>query len=80
MKTNIHFLSHLPQIFLELNFSDKLCRETQVQTSRSMPFPENCAVYEIMWKNLVEPDATDKNMAHAHCMLYNQDCEHTQII
>jgi len=34
-----------------------------------MPFPENRAVYEIMWKNVVEPDATDENMAHAHCML-----------
>jgi hypothetical protein len=34
-----------------------------------MPFPENRAVYEVMWKNAVEPDATDENMAHAHCML-----------
>jgi len=32
---------------------------------------ENRAVYEIMWKNFVEREqATDGNMAHAHCMLY----------
>jgi len=22
-----------------------------------------------MWKNIVEPEATDDNMAHAHCIL-----------
>ena len=26
-------------------------------------------VYEIMWKNIVEPDRTHDTMAHAHCML-----------
>ena len=33
-------------------------------------FLKNRAVYEIMWKNVVERgQATDDNMAHAHCML-----------
>jgi hypothetical protein len=31
---------------------------------------ENRVVYEIMWKNIVEPgDATHGNMVHSHCVL-----------
>ena len=32
-------------------------------------FLENRAVYEIMWKNAVQPDMPHDNMAYAHCML-----------
>jgi hypothetical protein len=33
-------------------------------------FPENRAIYEEMYKYIVEPkQATDANMAHAQCML-----------
>ena len=33
-------------------------------------FSENHAFYEIMWKNMVRAvQATDGNMAHAHCMM-----------
>ena len=31
--------------------------------------PENRAVYEIMWKNVVARQVIDDNMAQAHCML-----------
>jgi hypothetical protein len=35
-------------------------------------FFENLAVYEIMWKNNVQPDRPkDDNMAHALCVLGN---------
>jgi len=35
-------------------------------------FSENRAVYEIMWKNNVQPDRPkDDNMAHALCVLGN---------
>ena len=30
-----------------------------------------------MWKNFVEPDATDECMAHAHCMLDTYGYKHT---
>jgi len=30
---------------------------------------ENRAVYEIMWKNKVQPNAIDENREHAHCLL-----------
>ena len=32
---------------------------------------ENRAVYEIMWKNVVQPDRPHDNMAHAHCVPVN---------
>jgi hypothetical protein len=39
------------------NFSDKSCRENQnTHFMLSNFFSENPAVYEIMWKNIVEPD------------------------
>jgi len=41
----------------------------KVQTSCSMPFPENRTVYEIMWKNIIQTESSDENKAHAHCML-----------
>jgi hypothetical protein len=50
------------------NVSDQNCRENQNKIFVSIIFYERCAVYEIMWKNILEPDVTD-NMAHAHCML-----------
>jgi len=39
-------------------------------------FPENRAFYEIMWKNVVEPD-TDINVAHALCLLDKEGTGHT---
>jgi hypothetical protein len=30
-------------------------------------FLEIHAVYEIMWKNIVDPDRPDEDMAYAHC-------------
>jgi len=34
-------------------------------------FFENRAVYEITWKNMVQPDRPQTAMSHAHCMLDN---------
>ena len=50
-------------------FQTKVVEKMKVQTSCSMSFPENRAVFEIMWKNVVEPESSDENKAHAHCML-----------
>jgi hypothetical protein len=39
------------------NISDKSCRENQnTQFTFSNSLSENCAMYEVMWKNMVEPD------------------------
>ena len=62
MKTSVHFfLSYLVQWFLEDEiFSDKSSRENQNTHFLSNQFFENCFVYEIMWKNVVEPDRPQK--------------------
>jgi len=31
----------------------------------------NCAIYEILWKNIVEPERLHDDVVHAHCMLDN---------
>jgi hypothetical protein len=36
--------------------SGKCCRKNQNANLCSITLPENSAVYEIMWKNMVEPD------------------------
>ena len=41
--------------------------------------PENRAVYEInMKKYCIAGEATDDSMAHAHWILDNKECKHTQ--
>jgi hypothetical protein len=54
------------------NVSNKSCTENQnTHFVFNNIFPENRAVYEITWKNMVQPDglATDDNMTH--CMVDN---------
>jgi len=49
------------------NVSDKICTENQnTHFVFSNFFFENRAVYEIMWKNIVEPA---RAQVHAYCML-----------
>jgi len=57
MKTDIHFLSYLAQFFLECEmFQTKFGEEIKTQMLSWVTFfpPENRAVYEIMWENVVE--------------------------
>jgi hypothetical protein len=59
MKTNIHLQLYLAQFFLEWGmFQKKICRETQNSHFISNIFFLNRAVYEIMWKNIVQLDKT----------------------
>jgi len=48
------------------NVSEQLCRElkTHLLYSVTSPPPENNAVYEIMWKNTVEPDRSHMTIRH----------------
>ena len=46
--------------------------KTHISFSIFSLFFRNLSVYEIIWQNSVEwGQATDYNMAHAHCMLDN---------
>jgi hypothetical protein len=59
MKTNIHCLTYLIQFFLEFEMFQRNSKHTFYIQELS---PENCAVYEIMWKNMVQPDKPDHNI------------------
>ena len=57
MKTNIHFLSYLAQLFLEWKiFQTKPVENLETHTVCLMNFfsPGNHGVYEINWENIVE--------------------------
>jgi len=56
MKTNIHFLSYLGQLFLEWEmFQAEVVEKIETHILCSVTFfPENRAFYEIMWKIVVE--------------------------
>jgi len=45
------------------NVSDRNCRENQ-NTLCSVSLPENHANYNIMWKNIVEPDRPQMTIWH----------------
>jgi len=50
-------------------FQTKIVEKVKTHISCSVFFLFNCAVYEIMWKNIVVGQAADDNMVHVHCML-----------
>jgi hypothetical protein len=55
MKTSIHFLSHLPQFFLEWEmFCRKAVEDKETQILCSKTFYKNRALQEIKWRNIVE--------------------------
>jgi len=61
MKTCVCFWNYLAEFFVEWeNVSDKSCKENQnthFVLNNFLFSPENRAVYEIMWKNVLEPDS-----------------------
>jgi len=57
MKVNMHFWSYLAHFFLEWEmFQAKDVEKIKIPVSCSKIFFESDAVYEITWKNIVEPD------------------------
>ena len=61
------------------NVSDKTCRENQTHFIFKN-VSENRVLYEIMWKNMAEPErphvTIDTNTAHALCMMDNYGYKH----
>jgi hypothetical protein len=53
------------------NVSDNSCKKTETHFLCSINFFANCAEFEIIWENIVDPEATDDNMAHVRCVLEN---------
>ena len=54
------------------NISDIGCRENQnTCIIFSSFFSENCATYEIIWKNMVEPDRSQMVIKYGTCPLHD---------
>jgi len=49
-------------------FQTKIVEKIKTHILYSETVFENRAVYEVMWKNIVERGRPQINMAHAHCM------------
>jgi len=82
-KTNMYFW-YLPQSFLEWEmFQTKVVDKINTHfmfNNIPPPPPQNRAVYEIMWENIVRAgQATDDNMTHAHCTRRTKAYKHTLI-
>ena len=57
MKTYVHLWQYLAQFFLEWEmFQTEVLEKIKTRILCSVKFSENRAVYEIMWKNMVELD------------------------
>jgi hypothetical protein len=56
MNTDIHFLVISRSIFLNEKCSRQKLLKIKTRILCSVTFFERCDVYEIMWKNIVEPD------------------------
>jgi hypothetical protein len=57
MKTYVHLCHYLAEFFLEWQMlQTKVVEKIKTHVLRSVFSPENCAVYERMGKNKVEPD------------------------
>jgi len=53
------------------NISHKICTENlNIHFMFNDSFPENRAVYEIMWKNMVQPDRPQMKMQYGTCALH----------
>jgi hypothetical protein len=61
------------------NVSGKNFKEIKTHFMFSQLFLENCAVYDIMWKNVESAQPNCDNMAHKHCMLDTKGYKHTVI-
>jgi hypothetical protein len=63
VKTTRHFWSYLAQFFLELEtFETRVVEEMKTHILCSVTIVENRAFYEIMWRNIVEPDRPKMTM------------------
>ena len=80
MKSKPNFWAYLPQFFFEWeHFYTNVAEEIKTQKSPSLTFSRKS---RLLWDNVEEygtaGQATDDNLAHAHCMLDTHTHTHTQ--
>jgi len=58
--------------------SDKHCGENQnTHCMNNNFFPKNCAIYEMMWKNMVEPERPQMTIWHMHFVCWTTEVKET---
>jgi hypothetical protein len=57
-------------VFRMRSVSDRVVERIKKQILCSVTFLENCAVYEITWKNTVQPDAPQMAIYDCTCVLH----------
>jgi hypothetical protein len=83
MKTNIHFLSHLAQLFLEWEiFKTKVIEEIRRHILCSMTSfsRKSCRLWDNVEKYCRAGQATGDNMAHAYCKATNTHSEYVILL
>jgi len=71
MTTNVHFSSYLAHFFLEWKmFQTKVVEKTETRILCPFSFSKMRRFLGNVEKYFRAGQATDDNMAHAHCMLY----------
>jgi len=62
-KISVHFFNHIRLVIFRMrNILDTSCKEKQ-NTHFMYFFSENCDVYEVMWKDIVEPDRPEMTIS-----------------
>jgi hypothetical protein len=78
VKTNTHFLSRLPRLFLEWEiFETKVVAKIKTLILCSLFFLKKYAVYELMWNNVAQPEETWQYGARAFHTGYPRIQTHT---
>jgi len=71
MNTYLYLWYHLDKLFLEREMFHKYCKQNQITY---LIFNKLCykirAVYEVMWKSMVEPDRSQMMIEHGACAFH----------
>jgi len=71
MKTNTHFFIISRSVLLRMrNFSDKFVQKIKTHFMFNKFFPPYCAIYETMWKNMVDPDRPQMAIYYCACAFH----------
>jgi len=76
MKTKVHFLSYLAHFFLEWEICQNY-RENQSTQFIIFISKKKCAIYEIMWENIVELSRQQMAIWHMHIACWIPIYKHT---
>jgi hypothetical protein len=82
-QTDIHFWSYLAQFFLQWEMFQNVCTENQNTHFVFSNFffgRKSCRLWDNVQKCCKAGQATDDNMAHAHCMLAKAKNTHSEYV